>query len=117
MRPGCEEKEVISLCIEQIQNIVAGYFCDCVTNKILTGNFTFSFRFFYPLDFLVSRLKIIETPLVQLGQPSVNPPRLVLEVGGTSTLQAAMPVKLKSPPLQGSKWGGLQLSRHGCLLS
>ena len=34
---------------------------------------------------------------VQLGQTSVNPPRLVLEVGGTSTLQAAMPVKLKSP--------------------
>ena len=43
---------------------------------------------------------------IQLGQPSVNPPKLVLEVGGTSTLQAAMPVKLKSPPLQGSKWGG-----------
>ena len=40
---------------------------------------------------------------IQLGQPSVNPPRLVLEVGGTSTLQAAKPVKLKSPPLQGSK--------------
>ena len=36
---------------------------------------------------------------IQLGQPSVNPPRLVLEVGATSTLQAAMPVKLKSPPL------------------
>ena len=55
---------------------------------------------------------------LQLGQPSVNPPRLLLEVGGTSTLQAAMPVKLKSPPLQASKWGGgLQLSRHGCLLS
>ena len=43
---------------------------------------------------------------IQLGQPSVIPPRLVLEVGGTSTLQAAMPVKLKSPPLQASKWGG-----------
>ena len=55
--------------------------------------------------------------ILQLGQPSVNPPRLVLEVGGTSTLQAAMPVKLKSPPLQASKWGGLQLSRYGCLLS
>ena len=37
---------------------------------------------------------------IQLGQPSVNPPRLVLEVGGTSTLQAAMPVKLKSPHLE-----------------
>ena len=35
--------------------------------------------------------------LVQLGQFSVSPPRLVLEVGGTSTLQAAMPLKLKSP--------------------
>ena len=55
--------------------------------------------------------------IIQLGQPSVNPPRLVLEVGGTSTLQAAMPVKLKWGALQGSKWGGLQLSRHGCLLS
>ena len=36
--------------------------------------------------------------LLQLGQPSVNPPRLVLEVGGTSTKQAAMPGELKSPP-------------------
>ena len=27
-----------------------------------------------------------------------EPPGLVLEAGGTSTLQAAMPVKLKSPP-------------------
>ena len=53
---------------------------------------------------------------VQLGQPSVNPPRLVLEVGGTSTLQAAMPVKLKSPP-HFKVPSGLQLSRHGCLLS
>ena len=35
---------------------------------------------------------------IQLGQPSVNPPRLVLEVGGTSTEQAAMPGELKSPP-------------------
>ena len=44
----------------------------------------------------------------------MNPPRLVLEVGGTSTLQAAM--SGKSPPLQCSKWGGLQLSRHGTSL-
>ena len=28
-----------------------------------------------------------------------------------------MPGKMKSPPLQSSKWGGLQLSRHGCLQS
>ena len=35
-----------------------------------------------------------------------EPPRLVLEVGGTSTLQAVLPVKLKSSPLQASKWGG-----------
>ena len=48
----------------------------------------------------------VKTIEIQLGQPSVNPPRLVLEVGGTSTLQAAVPVKLKSLPLQGSKWGG-----------
>ena len=41
-----EEVMVISLCIEQIQNIDVGYFCDCVTNKILTGNFTFPFDYF-----------------------------------------------------------------------
>ena len=35
---------------------------------------------------------------IQLGQPSVIPPRLVLEVGGTSALQAAVPGELKSPP-------------------
>ena len=33
---------------------------------------------------------------IQLGQPSVNPPRLVLEVGVTSTLQAAMPGRYHS---------------------
>ena len=53
-----------------------------------------------------SRLKLV--PLIF---------RLVLEVGGPSTLQAAMPRKLKSTPLQSSKKGGLQLSRHGCLQS
>ena len=42
---------------------------------------------------------------IQLGQPSVNPPRLVLEVGGTLTKQAAMPGELKSPPLGTLKWG------------
>ena len=31
------------------------------------------------------------------GSGQREPPRLVLEVGGTSTLQAAMPGKLKSP--------------------
>ena len=69
---------------------------------------------------------------LQLGQPSVNPPRLVLEVGGdfnlagscackvevpptsgfqvgggTSALQAWLPAKLKSPPLQAQVWGGV----------
>ena len=29
-----------------------------------------------------------KTENIQLGQPSVNPPGLVLEAGGTSTLQA-----------------------------
>ena len=43
---------------------------------------------------------------IQLGQPSVNPPRLVLEVGGTSTLQAAMPGELKSPPTWNLEVGG-----------
>ena len=38
--------------------------------------------------------------------PAWNPPpRLVLEVGGTSTFQAVMPGKLKSPPLRTLKWG------------
>ena len=50
---------------------------------------------------------------VQLGQPSVNPPRLVLEVGGTSTLQAAMPVKLKSPPTSSFQVGGGDFSSPG----
>ena len=44
--------------------------------------------------------------VLQLGQPSVNPPRLVLEVGGTSTKQAAMPGELKSPPTWNLEGGG-----------
>ena len=43
---------------------------------------------------------------IQLGQPSVIPPRLVLEVGGTSALQAAMPGELKSPPTWNLEVGG-----------
>ena len=43
---------------------------------------------------------------IQLGQFSVNPPRLVLEVGGTSTKQAAMPGELKSPPTWNLEVGG-----------
>ena len=47
-----------------------------------------------------------ESLQIQLGQPSVNPPRLVLEVGGTSTKQAAMPGELKSPPTWKLEVGG-----------
>ena len=36
----------------------------------------------------------------------MNPPRLVLEVGGTSTQQAAMPGELKSPPTWKLEVGG-----------
>ena len=43
---------------------------------------------------------------LQLGQLSVNPPGLVLEVGGTSTKQAAMPGELKSPPTWNLEVGG-----------
>ena len=43
---------------------------------------------------------------IQLGQLSVIPPRLVLEVGGTSTKQAAMPGELKSPPTWNLEGGG-----------
>ena len=43
---------------------------------------------------------------IQIGQPSVNPPRLVLEVGGTSALQAAVPGELKSPPTWNLEVGG-----------
>ena len=43
---------------------------------------------------------------IQLGQPSVIPPRLVLEVGGTSALQAAVPGELKSPPTWNLEVGG-----------
>ena len=65
------------------------------------------------LEYSISVIHTLEK--VQLGQPSVNPPRLVLEVGGTSTLQAAMPGELKSLPLGTLKWGGLQLYRHSWL--
>ena len=44
--------------------------------------------------------------VLQLGQLSMNPPRLVLEVGGTSTLQAAMPGELKTPPTWNLEVGG-----------
>ena len=44
--------------------------------------------------------------VLQLGQFSVNPPRLLLEVGGTSTYQAAMPGELKSPPTWNLEVGG-----------
>ena len=43
---------------------------------------------------------------LQLGQLSVIPPRLVLEVGGTSALQAAVPGELKSPPTWNLEVGG-----------
>ena len=36
----------------------------------------------------------------------MNLPRLVLKVGRTSTLQAGVPEKLKSPPLEAQVWGG-----------
>ena len=35
-----------------------------------------------------------------------SPPTWNLEVGGTSTLQAQLPARLKSPPLQAQVWGG-----------
>ena len=61
----------------------------------------------YSKSSLTSQLVLdIVHMFIQLGQPSVNPPRLVLEVGGTSTLQAAMPVKLKSPPTSRFQVGG-----------
>ena len=41
------------------------------------------------------------------GSGQLEPPRLVLKVGGTSTLQAGVPKKLKSPPLGTLKWGDL----------
>ena len=46
-------------------------------------------------------LEFISQQLDTAGSGQREPPRLVLEVGETSTLQAA-----KSPPLQSSKWGG-----------
>ena len=35
---------------------------------------------------------------VQLGQPSVNPPRLVLEVGGDFNLAGSYACKVEVPP-------------------
>ena len=51
------------------------------------------------------------------GQLETPPPRLVLEVGGTSTFQAVMPGKLKSPPLRTLKWGDFSFSGMGWLQS
>ena len=44
------------------------------------------------------------TSTITVGSGQREPPRLVLVVEGTSTLQAAMPGKLKSPILQSSKF-------------
>ena len=56
----------------------------------------------------LSNLTIFFTSIfiIQLGQLSVIPPGLVLEVGGASTLQAAMPGELKSPPTWNLEVGG-----------
>ena len=59
------------------------------------------------LSTFISFHQISNIPMaIQLGQLSVNPPGLVLEAGGTSALQAWLPAKLKSPPLQAEVWGG-----------
>ena len=46
------------------------------------------------------KMFVLDLDNVQLGQPSMNPPGLVLEAGGTSTLQAAMcyACKVEVPP-------------------
>ena len=69
-------------------------------------------------QFSKSNDRSVEVREIQLGQLSVIPPGLVLEAGGDFNLAGSYACKVEvPPPLQGSKWGGLQLSRHGCLLS
>ena len=45
------------------------------------------------------------TTILTAGSGQREPPRLVLEVGGTSALQAWMTAKLKSPLLGTLRWG------------
>ena len=55
---------------------------------------------------VLSTTHTLHAAFIQLGQPSVIPPRLVLEVGGTLALQAAVPGELKSPPTWNLEVGG-----------
>ena len=48
-------------------------------------------------------LQLSRQPCLESWSP---PPTWNLEVGGTSTLQAQLPARLKSPPLQAQVWGG-----------
>ena len=43
---------------------------------------------------------------IQLGQPSVNPPRLVLEVGGDFNLAGSYACKVEVPPTSSFQVGG-----------
>ena len=58
----------------------------------------------------------MHTLRLQLGRASVNIPRLVLRVGETSTLQAGVPEKLKSPLFEHMS-GGFTLARPSCMYS
>ena len=53
-------------------------------------------------------LEVGGTSALQAAVPGElkSPPTWNLEVGGTSTLQAQLPARLKSPPLQAQVWGG-----------
>ena len=53
-------------------------------------------------------LEVGGTSTLQAAVPGElkSPPTWNLEVGGTSTLQAQLPARLKSPPLQAQVWGG-----------
>ena len=51
------------------------------------------------LMMIMENLCAVDIKCYTAGSGQRELPRLVLEVGGTSTLQAAKPGKLKSPPL------------------
>ena len=60
----------------------------------------------FDLLLVVGRCKMNGNVQNTAGSSQREPPRLVLEVGGTSTKQATMPGELKSPPTWNLEVGG-----------
>ena len=64
---------------------------------------------YFPSHYILPT-KCCRVSILQLGRASMNPPRLMLEVWGTSAFQAWLLAKLKSPHFK-HKSGGFTLAR------